>query len=193
MTTRVAVLASGQGSNLQAILDAQTAGVLSTDVVLVVSDQPGAFALTRAKEAGVCAVALPKLNDERRAEYDARLAACVTEHRPQVVVLAGWMRVLTMAFLGQFPNRVINLHPALPGEFPGTHAIERALQASQRLGIRRTGVMVHYVPDEGVDDGPVIATTEVVIHPDDSVESLTDRVHEAEHDLIVHALRQITS
>ena len=185
------MLASGQGSNLQAILDAQRDGVLDADVVAVISDKPDAYALTRAKVSGVKAVALPKVTGEERTAYDARLATQVEEFDPHVVVLAGWMRLLTMAFLGRFPNRVINLHPALPGEFPGTHAIERALEASQRVGLRRTGAMVHYVADEGVDDGPVIASTEVLIHPDDSVESLSQRVHAAEHELIVRALQLV--
>jgi phosphoribosylglycinamide formyltransferase-1 len=87
---------------------------------------------------------------------------------------------------------VVNIHPALPGQFPGTHAIERALSAAQRLGLNRTGVMVHYVPDEGVDDGPVIASVEVPIRTDDDLESLTERVHAAEHALVVSALRQLT-
>ena len=94
---------------------------------------------------------------QSRSSYDERLADVVAAMHPDVVVLAGWMRLLTMSFLQRFPMRVVNLHPALPGEFPGTKAIERALEAAQRLGLRRTGVMVHFVPDEGMDDGPVIA------------------------------------
>jgi phosphoribosylglycinamide formyltransferase 1 len=189
VTLRIAVLASGNGSNLQAILDAQASGALTSTTVAVVSDRPEAYALTRAEEAGVAAIALPREPGEERPAYDARLAAEVGGHQPDLVVLAGWMRVLTMAFLARFPNRVINLHPALPGEFPGTHAIERALEAHQRLGLRRTGVMVHYVPDDGVDDGPVIATIDVVFESDDSVESLSERIHAAEHTLLVDVLR----
>jgi phosphoribosylglycinamide formyltransferase 1 len=191
VTLRIAVLASGNGSNLQAILDAQASGELKSTTVAVVSDRPDAYALARAEKARVAAIALPRETGEERPAYDARLAAEVGRHQPDLVVLAGWMRVLTMAFLARFPNRVINLHPALPGEFPGTHAIERALEAHQRLGLRRTGVMVHYVPDDGVDDGPVIATVEVVIDSDDSVESLTERVHAAEHALLVDVLHRL--
>jgi phosphoribosylglycinamide formyltransferase 1 len=188
--SRIAVLASGNGSNLQAILDAQSTGALTSKTVVVVSDRPDAHALTRAKNAGIEAVALAREGSEERSSYDVRLADMVASFDPDLVVLAGWMRILTMAFLARFPQRVINLHPALPGEFPGTHSIERALEASQRLGLRRTGVMVHFVPDEGVDDGPVIATTEVAINADDSVETLTARVHAAEHALLVEVLRR---
>lgn len=185
------MLASGHGSNFQAIVDAVATGALPARVVALVSDKPDAFALQRARGAGIEAITLLRLAGEDRAAYDGRLADVVAEHTPDVVVLAGWMRVLTMKFLGLFPNRVINLHPALPGEFPGTDAIGRALQAAQRLGLRRTGVMVHFVPDEGVDDGPVIATVEVQILGDDTLETLAARVHAAEHSLLVDALRSV--
>src|SRR4029453_7074797 len=107
---------------------------------------------------------------------------------PDVVVLAGWMRILTMSFLGWFPGMVVNLHPALPGELPGTHAIERAWQEAQGGRRDRTGVMVHLVPNEGVDDGPVLATASISIHPSDTLESLTSRVHGVEHRLLVETL-----
>ena len=186
---RIVVLASGSGTNLQVVLDATTSGVLRADVVAVVSNNPGAYALTRADAGGVATVALAPRSGEERESYDARLANTVASFEPDFIVLAGWMRLLSMAFLSRFAQRVINLHPALPGEFPGTHAIERALQAAQRLSLRRTGVMVHFVPDEGVDDGPLIASAEVPIAADDTLESLSARVHEAEHELLVEALR----
>ena len=186
---RIVVLASGSGTNLQVVLDATTSGVLRADVVAVVSNNAGAYALTRADAGGVATVALAPRSGEERESYDARLADTVASFEPDFIVLAGWMRLLSMAFLSRFAQRVINLHPALPGEFPGTHAIERALQAAQRLSLRRTGVMVHFVPDEGVDDGPLIASAEVPIAADDTLESLSARVHEAEHELLVEALR----
>jgi formyltetrahydrofolate-dependent phosphoribosylglycinamide formyltransferase len=189
---RLVVLASGTGSNLQAILDACSAGRLRADVVAVVSDHPDAPALDRARRAGVAARALPRRNGEARRDYDARLAELVGDPRPDWVVLAGWMRILTMAFLGRFPGRVVNLHPALPGEHPGVRAIERAYDAWRAGGPAQTGVMVHLVPDEGVDDGPVLATIEVPIHADDSLETLTTRVHAAEHGLLVATLHDLT-
>ena len=101
------------------------------------------------------------------------------------------MRILTSAFLDHFPNRVINLHPALPGTFPGTHAIERAYEAWQRGEIDRTGVMVHLVPDEGVDVGPVLGTRKIIFRPDESLEKFEGRVHKIEHDLLVETLKSV--
>jgi phosphoribosylglycinamide formyltransferase-1 len=191
VTARLVVLASGNGSNLQALLDASQTGSLDAQVVAVVTNNPEAYALVRAAEAGVPTLTLTLGALEQRTDYDARLASNVATFEPDYVVLAGWMRVLSMSFLARYPRQVINLHPALPGEFPGTHAIERALQAHQRLGLARTGVMVHLVPDEGIDDGPVLATVEVPIELNESLESLSARVHKAEHELLVHALRQL--
>ena len=145
------------------------------------SDRADACALVRAGAAGVPAVHVGRHPGEARADYDARLADVVAGFGPDLVVLAGWMRILTMSFLGWFPDRVVNLHPALPGELPGTHAIERAWQEALAGERTATGVMVHLVPDEGVDDGPVLGTATVPIHPDDTLETLTARVHAAEH------------
>jgi phosphoribosylglycinamide formyltransferase-1 len=190
---RLVVLASGHGSNLQAILHGCVDGSIDAQVVAVVSDRPEAFALERARCTGVEAIALPRHSGEARADYDARLAAEVARCEPDWVVLAGWMRILTPAFLDRFPAHVVNLHPALPGEHPGTHAIERAFDAFRHGGAARTGVMVHLVPDAGVDDGPVLATVEVPIEKGDTVESLTERVHAAEHRLLVATLADLCS
>jgi formyltetrahydrofolate-dependent phosphoribosylglycinamide formyltransferase len=190
---RLVVLVSGSGSNLQAILDATADGRLAADVVRVISNVPGVKALDRAVAAGVPSTVLEREPGEARADYDTRLADAVRQDRPDWVVLAGWMRILTMSFLGAFPHRVVNLHPALPGELPGTHAIERA-HAEAVAGTRtHTGVMVHLVPDEGIDDGPVLATAEVPIHPAETVGELADRVHATEHTLLVDTLARLVS
>lgn len=187
------VLISGNGSNLQAIVDACASGELPARVVAVISNKAEAYGLERARRAHIPALhqAMPKT--QTRQHSDSDLADLVESYRPDWVVLAGWMRLLTSAFLNRFPNRVINLHPALPGAFPGTHAIERALETYQRGDIQHTGVMVHLVPDEGVDSGPVLAQEVVPIQPDDSLESLEARVHEVEHRLLITTLRQLTS
>jgi formyltetrahydrofolate-dependent phosphoribosylglycinamide formyltransferase len=190
--TRLVVLISGNGSNLQAILDACASGELRALVVTVISNKPDAYGLTRARAAGVEAIHFPKLENESRREYDARLANYVTTKLPDYIVLAGWMRILSSDFLACFPNRVVNLHPALPGTFPGTHAIERAFEAYQHKEIEHTGVMVHLVPDEGVDNGPVLATEIVPINPEDTVELLEARVHEMEHSILVSVLKKLT-
>ena len=187
MSARLVVLASGHGTNLQSVIDACATAQIEGRVVAVVSDRPAAHALDRARAATIAAIALPRRDGETRPDYDARLADEVSAYEPDWIVLAGWMRILTMSFLGRFPNRVINLHPALPGEFAGTDAIERAFAA----GLERTGVMVHLVPDEGVDDGPVLATAIVAIRGDDTIETLRERIHATEHDLLVSTLARL--
>ncbi|MEW6404642.1 MAG: phosphoribosylglycinamide formyltransferase [Chloroflexota bacterium] len=189
--SRLVVLISGNGSNLQAILDACSSDELPASVVCVISNKADAYGLVRAKNAGVEAVHFPKLEKEIRQEYDARLANYVTTKLPDYIILAGWMRILSSPFLSSFPNCVINLHPALPGTFPGTHAIERAFAAYQNGEIEHTGVMVHLVPDEGVDDGPVLATEIVPIHKDDTLESLETRIHQIEHSLLVKTIKAL--
>ncbi len=191
---RLAVLISGNGSNLQAIIDAVRAGSLPAQVALVVSNRRDAYGLQRAARAGIPTLCFPlqPYRDARRTrqEYDADLAGQVAACEPALVVLAGWMHVLSPAFLERFPGRVLNLHPALPGQFAGTHAIERALHAFRQGEIIHTGVMVHQVVPE-VDAGPVIATVEVPINGDDTLEALEARVHAAEHALLVAAIRQV--
>ncbi len=185
------VLVSGGGSNLQAVLDACAADEIPAEVVAVVSNRSDAHALQRAAAAGVPAVHIGAHQGEARADYDARLADVVAGFAPDLVVLAGWMRILTNAFLGWFPGSVVNLHPARPGELPGTHAIERAWQEALAGERTTTGVMVHYVPDEGVDDGPVLATVDVPILPDDTLDTLEDRIHAVEHRLLVDTIRTL--
>jgi len=193
MSSQLVILISGNGSNLQAILDACADKTIPASVVAVISNKSDAFGLTRAQDAGVPAVVFPKSDGESRHDYDSRLAALVSTYGPDYVILAGWMRLLTPNFLSQFPNRVINLHPALPGTFPGTHAIERAYEAYQRGEIDRTGVMVHLVPDEGVDNGPTLATQEIVFQPSESLEHFEARVHAVEHQLLVETLKKVVS
>jgi phosphoribosylglycinamide formyltransferase-1 len=188
---RLVVMVSGNGSNLQAILDACASGELPARVEAVVSNKAEAYGLERARQAGVPVMLLEKAKEQDRHVYDARLAEKVAVFQPDWVVLAGWMRILTSAFLDYFPNRVINLHPALPGTFPGTHAIERAYEAWQRGEIDRSGVMVHLVPDEGVDVGPVLGMRNIIFHPHESLEMFEGRVHKIEHDLLVETLKSV--
>jgi formyltetrahydrofolate-dependent phosphoribosylglycinamide formyltransferase len=195
MTGRLVVLASGSGTNLQAILDACDSGRLPARVVAVFSDRKAAFALERARKYDIPTIYHPwkpyRDSQRTRQAYDAELAELVTVYSPDLIVLAGWMRILTMSFLECFPMQVINLHPALPGTFPGTHAIQRAYDAFLRGEIEKTGVMVHFVPDDGVDDGPVIAQEMVPIHLDDTQMSLEERIHTVEHHLLVQSIRNV--
>jgi len=189
MPAKLVVFISGNGSNLQAILDACAENELPASVAAVISNKADAYGLIRAQNADVPAIHFPKQPDESRQEYDTRLAEEVARFQPDYVILAGWMRLLTSPFLDRFPNRVINLHPALPGTFPGTHAIERAYEAWQCGEIDRSGVMVHLVADEGVDDGPVLATQEILFQEGELLEKFETRVHAVEHKILVATIK----
>lgn len=188
MTARLVVMISGGGSNLQAILDACADGRLDAEVVAVVSNKADAYGLERARLAGIEAVHVP-VDGRSRAIYDGVLSHVVGEAKPDLVVLAGWMRLLSNGFLKRFS--VVNIHPALPGMFPGLHAIERSFEAWEAGDISESGAMVHWVPDEGVDDGPVIAQQVVGFEAGDSLASFEARLHAAEHSLYVEALASI--
>jgi len=181
-------MVSGNGSNLQAVLDACRDGRLNAEVVAVVSNDPDAFALTRAAEGGVPTVVAPHQGRDR-AEYDNELAYTVASYGPDLVVLAGWNRLLTTHFVSH--HVTVNLHPAKPGTFRGLGAIEAAFEAWSEGRIDHGGVMVHYVPDEGVDNGPVIAWEEVNFEADDTLETYTARVHEVEHRLLVEGIATV--
>lgn len=195
MSTKLAVLISGNGSNLQALLDAIRYRALDAEIAVVISNRKDAYGLQRAEKAGIPTHYHPfkpyREAERSRSDYDADLAALLKPYQPDWVVLAGWMHILSDAFLQKFPYRVVNLHPALPGQFPGVDAIARAHTAYQQGDIKKTGVMVHLVPDEGVDSGPVIASEEVLIYANDTVEMLERRVHQTEHRLLIEALRRL--
>lgn len=197
---RVVVLISGSGSNLQALIDASAEKELDGDIVLVVSNRHRAVGLTRAQTAGIETAYFP-LKPYRvaadgappaiyRAHYDADLAALVAGYEPDVVVLAGWMHILSPAFLDRFPRKVINLHPALPGQFAGTHAIERTYEAFQRGEVDAGGCMVHFAIPE-VDAGQVIASEVVPLDSADTLDSFAARIHAAEHRIIVQATQAV--
>ena len=188
---RLVVLASGGGTNLQAILDACRTTAINAEVAAVVSDRRSAGALERSRVAGVTSMHADPGVFADRASYDAALAELVAEYEPNFVVLAGRMRLLSSAFLDRFPNRVINLHPARPGELPGLHAIERAFGEYLNGGRTHSGVMVHLVPDELVDAGPPLATVDVAFEPNDTLAAFEARMHRAEHTLLVDTLRAL--
>jgi formyltetrahydrofolate-dependent phosphoribosylglycinamide formyltransferase len=194
--TRIAILVSGSGTNLQAILDASEAGKLpGVEVALVVSNRIEAYGIKRAVHHGVPVVYFPLAPYTKagrpRTQYDADLAGILRAFGVTWVVQAGWMHVFTNAFLQHFSSRVINLHPALPGILPGTHSIQRAYEAYKKGEITHTGVMVHLVPDEGVDVGPAVAQEVVPIHSEDSLEDLEARIHAVEYRLLVQVLHDL--
>jgi formyltetrahydrofolate-dependent phosphoribosylglycinamide formyltransferase len=196
MSARLAVLISGNGSNLQAMIDAIRMRVLPAEIVLVVSNRKDAFGLQRAAKAGIPTLYHPlkPYSDAGRSrqEYDADLAIQLKMYKPDWVVLVGWMHILSSEFLRHFPYRIINLHPALPGQFPGAHAIADALAAYKAGKIKHTGCMVHLVPDEAVDSGPIIGSVDVPIYSNDTEETLGQRMHQAEHTLLIQSLLRLT-
>ncbi len=188
---RIVVLISGSGSNLQAVIDACADDRIDADVVGVVSNRIDAYGLVRADAIGIDTELVVLHADEDRRAYDTRLAGAVASFEPDWVVLAGWMRLLTMAFLEQFAGKVVNLHPALPGELPGTQSIERAWAEALAGQRSASGVMVHLVPDEGVDDGPTLGSRAVPMNTSGTLEQFANDVHDAEHSLLVEVLASL--
>jgi phosphoribosylglycinamide formyltransferase-1 len=182
---RIVVLASGTGTNLQAILD-RLHGREGIEVVGVGSDKPGAKALGRARAAGVETAVFPREGYADRAARDAALGDWIESRGADLVVLAGYMQLLSPEFVARFRNRVVNVHPALLPSFPGLDAIGQALDA----GVEATGVSVHFV-DEGVDTGPVILQREVPIPAGRRREPLEASIHAVEHELYPEAIRMI--
>lgn len=185
----IVVLISGSGTNLQALIDATQEGRLKGKIIAVVSNRKNAFGLERAKKAGIPTrtFSLKKFKDEgkTRVDFDIHVAKTIQEeYKPDLVILAGWMHILSPEFLSYFNNNVMNLHPALPGQFDGAHAIDRAYEAFKKGEIKNTGIMVHKVIAD-VDRGEVILQRPVPIEEADSLEDLEERIHSFEHKLIV--------
>jgi phosphoribosylglycinamide formyltransferase-1 len=187
-TLRVAVLASGEGSNLQAIID-RVHGQHGVEIVVVVSDKPNARALDRAAEAAIptAVFAIDDFGRDRRLR-DLAIVEQLRARAVDLVVLAGYMQILSAEFIGAFFGRVINVHPSLLPKYPGLRAIEQAIED----GDGQTGVTVHYV-DEGVDTGPVIAQEAIGIAPGETVDALARRIHEIEHRMLPEVIAQIAA
>ncbi len=186
-TLELGVLVSGNGSNLQAILDAVQSKQLDARIRLVVSNREQAYALERARAAGVPAVVCSHRGMGSREAYDEKLVSVLREAGVEYVVLAGFMRILSPLFVRAFRGRVLNIHPALLPSFPGVNALGQALAH----GVKVTGVTVHWV-DDGVDTGPIIAQRAVPILPSDDEAALAKRVHAVEHELYVEVLRDLS-
>jgi phosphoribosylglycinamide formyltransferase-1 len=171
---RAGVLASGAGTNLQALIDAP-----DVEVVCLASDRPDAGALARAEAAGI-----PRLVSAD----EEQVLAFLSRHRVGVVALAGYMRLVSRAFLARYPGRVLNVHPSLLPAFPGTHAIEEAIA----YGVRVSGATVHIV-DEGIDTGPIVLQEAVPVDYDDTPAALLERIHRVEHRLLPEAVRLVAA
>jgi phosphoribosylglycinamide formyltransferase 1 len=182
-TASIAVLVSGAGTNLQALLAAGLDPAYGARVVAVFADRTEAGGLVHARAAGLPVVVVAPQDFPNRAAWDNALAEAIAEHRPDLVVTAGFMRILGSAVLGRFPDRIVNTHPALLPAFPGAHAVRDALA----YGVKVTGATVHLV-DEGVDTGPVLAQVAVPVHDGDDVGVLHERIKSVERPLLVEVV-----
>jgi phosphoribosylglycinamide formyltransferase-1 len=181
---RLAVLVSGNGSNLQALIDASAAPDYPAQIAVVISNQPSAVALSRARDAGLPALAIEHGTFATREEFEGALLRALADYGVGLVCLAGFMRLLSPAFLRSFPGRIMNIHPSLLPSFPGLHATRKALMH----GVKVTGCTVHFV-DEGTDSGPIIVQAAVPVLPEDDESSLAARVLAEEHRIYPLAVR----
>ena len=181
---KVGVLASGSGTNLQAIIDRSERGELTAEVVCVITNRADAFALERARNHGIPAIHLNHKDFAGRDAYDSEVVAELHAHGVELVVLAGFMRIITPVILNAFPQAVMNIHPALLPSFPGLDAQKQALEH----GVKVSGCTVHFV-DEGTDTGPIIIQAVVPILAGDTVETLSQRIHVQEHLIYPQAIQ----
>jgi len=184
----IGVLISGSGTNLQAIIDASEANQLSARIAVVISNKEAARGLERARKHHIDAVFIDPAKFESRHEYNYAIRDELRRHNVDLVVMAGYMRLLGKEVLDAYPMKVVNLHPALLPSFPGAHGISDAFD----YGVKVTGITVHFA-SEVFDEGPIIAQEVVRIEEDDTVESLEARIHEAEHRLLPEALHLIAT
>lgn len=182
---RLGILASGRGSNLQAIMDAAAAGKINAEVVVVISDQAGAYALERARQRDIPAEFVNPKSFAVKDEYEKAIVALLSRHGVELVCLAGYMRIIGGTMLKAFPNKIMNIHPALLPAFPGLHGQEQAW----RHGVKFSGCTVHFV-DEGVDTGPIIIQAVVPVLEDDTADVLAARILEQEHIIYPEAIRR---
>ncbi len=181
---RVGVLVSGSGTNLQSIIDRSASGELAADVVCVISNKADAFGLVRAAKHGIAHLHLDHRSFSGRQEYDRALVEALKSFNVDLVVLAGFMRIVTPVLLEAFPNRVMNIHPALLPSFPGLDAQKQAIE----YGAKLSGCTVHFV-DSGTDTGPIILQTAVPVLEDDTEKTLSERIHVEEHRLYPAAIQ----
>ena len=185
MTCRIVVLISGSGSNLQSLIDAGQSGELGdADVVAVLSNKPGAYGLERAQQAGIATDCIEHQRFDSREAFDSALRDAIDQHQPDLVILAGFMRILTPDFVRHYRGRLLNIHPSLLPKYPGLHTHQRALDA----GDSEAGATVHFVTEE-LDGGPPIIQAKVPTLPDDSAETLAARVLSKEHRIYPLAAR----
>lgn len=183
MSKKIVVMVSGGGSNLQAIIDSIAAGFINGKIVGVISDKPGVFALERAKKSGIPTFVIT------RKELESKLLPCLEELGPDLIVLAGFLSIIDEHVVRHYENKIINLHPALIPSFCGDGMYgSKVHEAVLERGVKLTGVTVHFV-DKGTDSGPIILQKTVPVLEDDTTDSLAERIHEVEHELLPEAVK----
>ena len=183
----LAVLASGFGSNLQAIINAVRSHKIKAKVALVISDNPKAYALKRAKRAGIPSLVITRQKGEKRVDYDKRIIRELKKYKVDFVILAGFMRLLSKYFVRRYKNKILNIHPALLPSFKGSEGIKDALN----YGVKVSGVTVHFV-NQGLDAGPIILQSAVKVKDNDREKSLARRIHKEEHKIYPLAVKLLT-
>lgn len=181
---KIGIIASGRGSNLQAIIDNIKSGRLDAQVNVVICDKANAYALERAKKAGIPTVSILRADYADKNAFEQAIIDCLKVYNVHLVVLAGFMRIISQTFIRQFPNRIINIHPALLPSFPGLHAQQQAID----YGAKLSGCTVHFV-DEGMDTGPIIMQKAVDVDSDDNEASLAEKILTCEHELYSKVLQ----
>lgn len=179
--TNLAVFASGSGTNFQAIIDAE---IPSANISVLVCNNPDAYAVKRAEKHGISVELINHKDFDSREEFERQIIASLEKYKVELVVLAGFMRVLSSFFVGRFKDRIINIHPALLPSFPGVRAARQAVE----YGVKLAGCTVHFV-DDGVDTGPIILQAAVPVEADDTEDSLLSKIHREEHRVFPHAVR----
>ena len=182
----IAVFVSGNGTNLQAIIDSVSCGEIKAKLALVVCNNPSAYAVERAKRAGIETFILSHRGFKSREDYDKEIIKKLRERDVNLIVLAGFMRLLSPYFVSRYRNKILNIHPALLPSFKGTHSIKDAFES----GVKETGVTVHFV-DEKLDHGPIILQEAVKIEEEDTLESLEEKIHRVEHKLYPRAIQMV--
>lgn len=177
----IVVLISGSGSNLQAFIEAQQQKSFSGTIKAVISNNPAAYGLQRAKAANIPAISLPHINFDSRLEFDSALAKAIKQYQPDLIILAGFMRILTPEFVNQFKGKLLNIHPSLLPKYPGLHTHRKAIENKEKFH----GTTVHFVTEE-LDGGPLIGQSKTKIRQDDTEESLNVRIQALEHKLYPH-------
>ncbi len=182
---RVAVFASGSGTNLQAIIDAD---IQTIEIAVVFTNNPDAYAIERAKKHNIQVEIIDHKNYKTREEYEKHIIEVLDPYKLNLIALAGFMRILSTVFVRAYKNKIVNIHPALLPSFPGINAGRQALE----YGVKYTGVTVHFV-DEGVDTGPIILQSVVEIEDEDTEDTLLEKIHEVEHRIYPKAIELISS